>query len=227
MPSLIHRVRWLGTAARDLLLRPRYRPQEFWDRRLRNDRLSAVGHRRLDEKENARWYAQLEQDLLAEIEQLGLDLSRQSVLEIGPGTGYWTAVVQRLDCKEYLGIDIAEAAVERLRTKFPDYRFQTGDPSRDSIAGKWDVILMVHVDEHIHGEEFTKALTTIKGTMKPTSNFLASASHPNKKSWVPHVEYHSEEDFTKVFPVKWIHRPVHKFGSDLLLSISETSALHS
>ena len=118
-------------------------------------------------------------------------------------------------------LDGAQAAVvERLRAKFPDYQFQAGDLSREPIPGKWDVILMVHVDGRIHGEDSMKAMTTIKEAMKPTSNFLASASHPDEKSWVPHVEHHSEKDFTKVFPIKWIHRPVHKFGGDLLLSIS-------
>ena len=94
-------------------------------------------------------------------------------------------MVQRLGCKEYLGIDIAEAAVERLRAKFPDYQFQAGDLSREPIPGKWDVILMVHVDEHVHGKDFMKAMTTIKEAMKPTSNFLASASHPDKKAGSP------------------------------------------
>lgn len=56
-----------------------------------------------------------------------------SVLEIGPGTGYWTAVLQRMGCKEYLGIDIADAAVQRLPAKFPDYRFTTGDAASAAI----------------------------------------------------------------------------------------------
>ena len=200
MASILHNLRWLGAVLKDLVLRPKYKPQEFWAQKHKVDSFEAVGRRRLGEAGNARWYAEMEADFLDEITCQHLDLSQVSVLEIGPGTGYWTAVVQRLGCKDYLGIDIAEAAVERLRTKFPAYRFKTGDAASGDVEGHWDVIIMIHVDEHIHGENFTQAMFEIKDALRPGGQLLVTAYHPKAKGHVPHVEYHSETDFACVFP---------------------------
>ncbi len=129
--SLLHQVRWLPVLVKDILLKPTYRPSNFWERRHRGaDDFWAVGSRGRDKEGNLAWYAQQEQDLLDEMQQLQLDLRQMSVLEIGSGRGYFTAIVQRLGCKEYLGIEIADSAVRRLRSKFPEFRFQTGDVSQ-------------------------------------------------------------------------------------------------
>ncbi len=223
MSSLLHKVRWYAELARELLLKPQYRPKEFWERRHRtSDGFRAVGRRSRDEKENEHWYGQLEQDLLEEIRQQQFDLTQMSVLEIGPGIGYWTNVVRRLGCREYLGIEIASVAVQDLLIKFPEYRFQVGDVSQVPIQGKWDLFLMMHVDEHIHGENFIKALTAIKHAMKPTSSLLSTYHPGEKKSGEPHVEHHTEGDFAEVFPAEWISRAAYKFGNDPMLSISES-----
>lgn len=223
MRSVAHWLQWAAAAAKDLILRPTYRPREFWDRKhAKGDSFAAVGCRRYDESGNARWYARMEEDFLSELKRHDLDLSQLSVLEVGVGTGYWTEVVRRAGCRQYLGIDIADAAVQRLRSKFPSYEFLTSDVSQMQIPGKWDVIVMIHVAEHLVDDMFERTMRPIKGCMKPASHFLVTASPRGKRSHVPHVQYRSEDDFTRIFPPDWVERPTAPCAEDWLLSISES-----
>lgn len=224
MASIAHWTRWLFAVARDVLVRPEYRAKDFWDKKHRSEGFSAVGCRRLDEEGNAKWYSRMEADLVAAVESEGIEFSESNVLEIGAGTGYWTAVVKRLGCEDYLGIDIAENAVTRLQQNFPDYRFEVTDISQRRLEGPWDVIVMIHVDEHIHGDAFIESMNSIKSLMDLDSHLFVSAYGPGTRSRVPHVEFHDLAWFEHVFPSDWIQTPPLPFADDLLLVISPSHA---
>ncbi len=219
--GLLHRLRWYADITKDLILRPRYRPQEFWERRhTEGHDFWTVGRRVFDEGGNEKWYRRLAEDLAAELEADNLDLARLSVCEVGAGIGYWTRMVRDLGCKRYLGIEIAEAAVKWLRPQFPAYEFAVADVGEVPLPGTWDVILMIHVDEHIHGERFISALGHIKSAMMPTSRFFTTYRTEVTESGVRYVEYHTREDFAKVFPSSWIKVVPRPNGGDPMLSIS-------
>tara|TARA_Y100001934_G_C12223417_1_gene711840 strand:+ start:367 stop:1089 length:723 start_codon:yes stop_codon:yes gene_type:complete len=217
---LYHKLKWTIDAARDLLFKPKYVPKEFWRKKHENEGFAAVGIRRLTEEQNAFWYDRMKIDLLSYLKRINLDISDKSVLEIGPGTGYWTELIQELGCSNYLGIDISESAVDKLSEKFSSYNFLSGDFSEMDINGKWDIVVMIHVDEHIHGENFVKSMNSIKNIIQGGGIFIVSAYHPEKKSWVPHVEYHGISDFTSVFPKEWVVDPVMPFADDLIVGIT-------
>ena len=220
---LYHKLKWTFDAARDLIIKPKYVPKEFWKKKHENEGFAAVGIRRLTEEQNAAWYDRMKTDLLNYFRQINLDISEKSVLEIGPGTGYWTEIIQELGCTRYLGVDISESAVDNLSEKFPTYDFIADDFSEMNIDEDWDIVIMIHVDEHIHGENFVKTMSTIMKTIQDGGIFIVSAYHPEKKSWVPHVEYHGLSDFIKVFPKDWVIDPVMPFADDLIVGISADS----
>ena len=129
-----------------------------------------------------------------------------------------------LGCKSYLGIEIAEPAVRWLQPQFPSYEFAVADAAEEPLPGTWDVIIMMHVDEHIHGERFLAALRHIKAAMKPTSRFFTTYRTEVTSSGVAYVEYHTREDFAAVFPSAWIKLTPRPNSGDPMLSISAAHA---
>ncbi|MEJ7699178.1 MAG: class I SAM-dependent methyltransferase [Pyrinomonadaceae bacterium] len=223
--KLWHKLRWHADLAKDLLVKPTYRPREFWERRhAQGHNFWTVGRRAFDEDGNLAWYENLAQDLVTEFRADDLDFQRLSVCEIGAGIGYWTRLVRDLGCKRYLGIEIAEPAVQWLRPQFPSYEFAVADAAEEPLPGTWDVILMMHVDEHIHGERFLAALRHIKAAMTPTSRFFTTYRTEPTPSGLAYVEYHTREDFAAVFPPAWIKLVPRPHSGDPMLSISAAHA---
>jgi hypothetical protein len=114
--------------------------------------------------------------------------------------------------------------VEWLRPRFPDYQFMVADAAETPIPGAWDLIVMIHVDEHIHGDRFRAALSNIRNAMKPTSRFFTTYRTEPTESGVPYVEYHTLDDFAAVFPRPWIRQVPQPHGGDPMLSISPAHA---
>ncbi len=219
--NLWHKLRWYANLAKDIVVKPTYNPREFWERRhAEGHDFWTVGRRSFDEKGNRAWYHNLAQDLVTEFRADGLDLQHLSGCEIGAGIGYWTRLVQDLGCKRYLGIEIAEPAVQWLRPQFPSYDFAVADIAGKPLPGSWDVIVMMHVDEHIHGENFLSALRHIKGAMTPASRFFTTYRSEPTPSGLAYIEYHTQEDFATVFPSAWIKRVPQPHNGDPMLSIS-------
>lgn len=225
--SVLHALRWYPSLLSDILAKPDYRPAEFWENRHSKDHsFWTVGRRAFDTKGNEEWYARLAADLRAAFADEHLDLQKLSVYEIGAGTGYWTRLVQQLGCQTYQGTDIAESAAAWLRPQFPGYSFAARDAAVEPIPGQWDIILMMHVDEHVHGDRFVSMLRHIKAAMTPTSRFFTTYVQAAKPSGVTYVEYHTIEDYARVFPADWIRPLPQPNGGDPLLMISEAEQGH-
>lgn len=223
--NLWHKLRWYAELTKDLLFKPTYRPQEFWEQRhAEGHDFWTVGRRAFDEDGNREWYENLAKDLVAEFRADGLSLDRLAVCEIGAGIGYWTNLMRELGCKHYLGIEIAESAVQWLRQQFPNYEFAVADIAEKPLPDTWDVIIMMHVDEHIHGERFVAALQHIKSAMTPTSRFFTTYRTEPTPSGLAYVEYHTCEDFEAVFPPAWVKLVPQPNGGDAMLSISAAHA---
>src|SRR5262245_6021194 len=126
--NLIHHIRWYSLLLKDIVLKPKYWPADFWEKRhAASHGFWTVGRRALDEEVNAEWYGRLARDLDAELKADELDLRELSVLEIGAGIGYWTRLLSGLGCTRYLGVEIAHSAVDWLRDQFPACSFEIHD----------------------------------------------------------------------------------------------------
>ena len=68
---------------------------------------------------------------------------RQSVLEIGCGTGHVISLAN-IDHLNYQGIDISKASVEKARKKYPKHFFTVADITSCEPKRKNDLVLMIY-----------------------------------------------------------------------------------
>lgn len=214
---LWHTLRFYTDLARDLLFRRSYDPRTFWEQRHQTHDFWAVGRRVYDEAGNQAWYGRLRDDWLVACQ--GLDWPTLRVCEIGCGTGYWTAVVRAQGGVTYTGIDIAANAVDWLRPRFPGYTFRAANVAEQPIGGPYDLIVMMHVDEHLVGPPFDAAMRHIREALAPGGRFFTTYKPTPVPSGLVYVEYHTAADFGRVFPADWITPCPNPHGGDPLLLI--------
>jgi len=74
--------------------------------------------------------------------ELGMDLEDKDVLEIGCGSGYGAFLLNKLNPKSYIGLDVMEEQIELAKKNYPQYQFlvqnaqdlgQFEDGSKDSV----------------------------------------------------------------------------------------------
>ncbi|HJE58701.1 MAG TPA: class I SAM-dependent methyltransferase [Nocardiopsis listeri] len=102
--------------------------RDFWEHRLEGDWTeSGVGYRALGRPFNSWMYRVREEVFLREVTRLAPRGAR--VLDAGSGTGFYVDLWDRLGAGTVTGCDMAHAAVERLRGRFPQHRFVRQDVS--------------------------------------------------------------------------------------------------
>lgn len=72
-----------------------------------------------------------------------------SVLDIGCGAGVYADYFQKKGFRNYKGIDLSKEMVNELSKKFNAYEFEEKDISKEKITGKYDIIIMISVTQHI------------------------------------------------------------------------------
>lgn len=99
--------------------------------------------------------------------QMGLDLQNKDVLEIGCGSGYGAYLLNQLEPKSYIGLDVMEEQIKLARTKYPQYSFllqDAADLSQFASASK-DVVIIFGVLHHI--PDWRKTIDEITRVLKP------------------------------------------------------------
>ena len=147
-----------------------YDARRYWDDRLAKygASLRGAGHEGLSERENAELNHAAADVLLRELRRAGLDLPQCAVLDIGPGNGFATALMRRAGVRSYLGLDISSTLFERLQQDFPSYHFQCADICEQKADGRFDLILMLDVLEHIVDDSrLSNALANARSALKP------------------------------------------------------------
>jgi SAM-dependent methyltransferase len=126
-----------------------YTPKEFWDRRLAEQfDLRGTGETGLSLAYNRACY-DLRRDVLERaLRQSGADPRGRSVLDVGCGTGFFTAYYLARGAR-VTGVDIAPTSVERLRARFPGARFLLADVSEVEVEGTFDLVNAFDVLYHI------------------------------------------------------------------------------
>ncbi|MBI5708742.1 MAG: class I SAM-dependent methyltransferase [Candidatus Eisenbacteria bacterium] len=126
-----------------------YRPREFWDRRLAEHfDLRGTGETGLSLAYNRACYALRREVLERALREAGLDPAGRQVLDVGCGTGFFTAHYLARGA-QVTGLDIAPTSVERLRARFPAARFVLADVSEADIEGRFDIVNAFDVIYHI------------------------------------------------------------------------------
>jgi SAM-dependent methyltransferase len=154
-----------------------FNPERYWSDRLAHDfSLGGVGWLSLGKEFNGWMYA-LRRRVFKRAIRGRLDLSRARVLDVGSGTGFYIEVWRQLGATDITGSDLAGVAVERLRVRFPDARFEQLDisGSRIEIEGPFDAISAMDMLFHIVDDDgYARAIRNLAKLLAPGGRLIFS-----------------------------------------------------
>ena len=142
-------------------MKPEYIPQRYWDGvHDAADDERAVGYPNLARSINRARYDVERRNVARALETAGV-ARPDRVLDVGAGTGIWIDFWKQRGARTIVGVDLSEAAVQRLRKRYPEHEFlqrDLGDPDV-SLPGSMDVVSAMSVLLHITDEaRFERAL---------------------------------------------------------------------
>jgi ubiquinone/menaquinone biosynthesis C-methylase UbiE len=103
---------------------------------------------------------------------MGLDLHNKDVLEIGCGNGYGASLLNQLQPKSYVGLDVMTEQVKLARENYPQFEFliqDAEDLSQFANESK-DVIIIFGVLHHI--PNWHKTIDEITRVLKPNGSLF-------------------------------------------------------
>ena len=129
-----------------------YRPQEFWEQRLSEQfDLRGTGETGLSLAYNRACYRLRAATLTHALAQAGLAPRGRRVLDVGCGTGFWTAYYLERGA-DYTGLDIAEVSIRQLSERYPNARFVRSDVSEADLGEQFDIVNAFDVLYHVTDE---------------------------------------------------------------------------
>ena len=179
------------TADRALPTGDTYDPAAYWSERLAGSvDIEAVGWRGLGSAYNHWLYRQRARVFDQVARHHGFARRPPTVLELGPGSGFYVERWAGLGVRDLTGIDIALPAVAHLRERFPTYQFLSGDIGRPIALPPraFDVVTAFDVLFHIADDAaWEQALATIARALRPRGVGLITDLFPETRSIVlPH-----------------------------------------
>lgn len=153
-------------------------PKAYWEDRLSTDfTITGVGFRRLGPSFNQWAYKLRRERFIAVVQEQGLSLGECDVLDIGSGTGFYIGIWKELGARAIVGSDLTHAAVEQLRSRYPDVAFHPLDIGGELPAAlapaSFDVIDAMDVLFHIIDDaRFANAIGNIHSLLKPGGYFI-------------------------------------------------------
>jgi len=98
----------------------------------------------------------------------------QRVIEYGCGTG---DILASMNAKEKVGLDIADAMIEKAKLSHPDIRFHLHDcETRYSEPEKFDTAILADIIDHI--TDILKLFTSVNNSLKLGGKMLISTANP-------------------------------------------------
>lgn len=197
-----------------------YDAERYWHDRFSRYGLSAqgAGDEGLSEQENEVMYAEAGRVFTALCQEEGLYFPSLRVLEIGPGSGFYTELLRGFGVRDYVGADITDVLCPELRRKFPEFSFVKKDITRDTVDGKFDLILMIDVIEHIVSEEkFSCAMENVKKCLLENGTFMVAPITKTSKRHLFYVRWWSMEDIQRRFRGYTFREPVPFRNGHLLI----------
>jgi SAM-dependent methyltransferase len=156
-----------------------FHPKNYWEDRLsKHYDLNGVGYLGFGKSFND-WMYRLRRTVVTRaVRELGVDVSKASVLDVGSGTGFYIQLWRDLHAGQITGADLTEFAVKQLREKFPAatfYQTDIGNPPPTGIPGQFDLISCMDVVFHIVDDaRYQQAFANIAALLKPGGHFVFS-----------------------------------------------------
>lgn len=177
-------------------------PKQYWRTRVgKNADLSVVGHRAFGAQYNRFIYQRRLEALDDLLQSCNLVPSRLAVLDIGCGSGFYTAFWKARGVRHYVGLDISAAGIGVLSALHNAYRFYCADISRPGTIpeemGHFDLITVFDVLYHIVDDrDFAASLANISMALKADGHVLVF-EHLVRKSCTltDHVVFRGRGDY--------------------------------
>jgi SAM-dependent methyltransferase len=185
-----------------------YDARRYWSNRFSRytGSLRGPGDEGLSDAENAREYAAAAAQFLALARSLPVDYAAANVLEIGPGTGFYTDLLRDLGVSRYTGLDIASAFLPTLAGRFAEFAFAQADvtelPLRsEPTATAFDLVVIIDVIEHIVDRgALAEALGGLAASLAPGGRLLIAPLMPASRRHLFYVHFWSQADVLACVP---------------------------
>ncbi len=179
-----------------------YNAAAYWHDRFSRygTNIKGPGEEGLNVIENQRRYERVTQIFRELCVRVVAGIDKVRVLEIGTGTGLITKSLNEIGVKDYLGIDITDALFPVLKTTFPGFTFYKLDITKDIINGKYDLVVIIDVIEHIVNEpKFHFAMNNLKGCLSETGVIIVAPLVTKNKKYLFYERHWTAGDLRKYF----------------------------
>jgi 2-polyprenyl-3-methyl-5-hydroxy-6-metoxy-1,4-benzoquinol methylase len=168
----------------------------YWEQRLRvHPGISGVGYLGRSPQFIEQQYRSRKQRLRLALKAYGLaDLAGRSVLDVGSGTGIWLDFWHQYGAEKVVGLDFAQASVDKLTVQFPDDLIVRADMSEKSLplsdTMRFDVISAFDVLLHIVDPDgFRRAIANLARHCAPGGWLIISDPIIQGRGYVPPHNY--------------------------------------
>jgi SAM-dependent methyltransferase len=145
-------------------------PERYWSDRLEQRfSLEGVGWLGLGEPFNEWMYA-LRRRVFTRAVRGRFEPTATRVLDVGTGTGFYVSLWRDLGVNDITGCDLTRLAVDRLRERFPDVRFEQIDISAEKIAleGSFGAISAMDMLYHVVDDtRYARAIMNLANLLAP------------------------------------------------------------
>jgi ubiquinone/menaquinone biosynthesis C-methylase UbiE len=133
----------------------------------------------------------------------------ETILEIAPGYGRWTAFLKSL-CKRLIVVDLSESCINRCRDRFADYShisYFVNDGQSLQMVGDSSVDFIFSFDSLVHAEDTVLEAYVAEFAKKLRPNGVAFIHHSNLGEYVRRIEIQSQ-----LSRVPRLYRSLEKLG---------------
>ena len=166
-----------------------YEPPQYWGGlHGAADDLTVVGYPTLPLVFNRHVYANAARGVLRGMRAADVIVRGRTVLDVGSGTGFWIDLWTQNGAASVAGADLVPAAVERLRTRFPELRLTSADiTERAPFPGEtYDLVSIMSVLHHVVDDAlFRCALEHLASQVTPGGHLIVLDPLVVRGRWMP------------------------------------------